>query len=62
MLPGILPLYEKAEIWSADNDDHFFTFDYERKLIRWRREVVDLVKICDKCLHDVHRASSQIAR
>lgn len=62
MLPGIIPLYEKAEIWQADNDLRFFTFNYERNLVLWRKEIVDLVKICDKCLIEVHAASSEVNR
>jgi hypothetical protein len=61
-LPGILPLYEKAEIWQADNDSKFYTFNYERGVILWRRDVVDLIKICDKCLIEIHAASSEVAR
>ena len=61
-MPGILPLYEKAEIWQADNDLKFYTFNYERNIILWRKEIVDLIKICDKCLMEVHLASSEVNR
>lgn len=61
-MPGTLALYQKADVWKADNDEKFFTFNYEAGVILWRKQIVDLMKICDACLNEVHRASSEVAR
>lgn len=61
-MPGTMALYEKADVWKADNDENFFTFNYDAGVILWRKQLVDLMKICDECLNEVHRASSEVAR
>ena len=61
-MPGTLSLYEKADVWKADNDEKFFTFNYDACVIMWRKEIVDLMAICDNCLNEVHCASSEVAR
>jgi hypothetical protein len=61
-IPGTVSLYEKADVWKADNDEKFYTFNYDAGVILWRKQIVDLVKICDACMNEVHRASSEVAR
>mmetsp|Transcript_6180 Transcript_6180/g.9319 ORF Transcript_6180/g.9319 Transcript_6180/m.9319 type:complete len:639 (+) Transcript_6180:56-1972(+) len=61
-IPGMASQYEKADVWRADNDGGLYTFNYERGVIMWRKEIVDLVRICDTCLHEVHAANSNVAR
>lgn len=60
-VPGALPIYDKAEIWSAD-DEKFFTFEASDGEILWKKHQVDLVVICDKCLMDVHQAITNFGR
>ena len=56
MVPGALPLYDKAKIWTAD-DDQGFSFDIDHGIVFWKHQRVDMMRICDKCLSDVHRAA-----
>ena len=58
---GALPIYEKAEVWTAD-DENDFTFDSTRGVIYWQNNVVDLVKICNQCLLDCHGAATNSGR
>lgn len=53
-MPGALPLYAKAEQWSAD-DEKGFTFNSDTAEIFWYKQPVDLIQICDKCLLDVNQ-------
>jgi len=59
--PGMLVKYETSDNWRADGE-HFFTFDYENCVVFWRKKQVDLVKICDGCLNDTHRAMAEVNR
>ena len=58
---GALAIYDKSESWQAD-DEKGFTFDAEKGQIFWEKQQVDLMKICDKCLLDVHGAASSDGR
>lgn len=60
-IAAMVPLYDTAEVWTCD-DEQLFKFDLERFKIFWNRELVDLVKICDKCVFDVNRAASSESR
>lgn len=54
---GCLPIYSKAQVWSAQ-DEKMFRFDVEKGKIYFRKELVDLVRICEKCLQDVHECAA----
>jgi hypothetical protein len=54
---GCLPIYSKAQTWSAQ-DEKMFRFDVEKGKIYFRKELVDLVRICEKCLQDVHECAA----
>ena len=56
-VPGNLPLYHSPEVWQAD-DVQGYTFDIEKGLVFYFKQLVDMVRICDKCLVDVNRAAS----
>jgi hypothetical protein len=58
---GVMPLYDKAQKWAAD-DEKGFHFDTESATCYWEREIVDLVRICDNCLQDVFAAASCCTR
>ena len=58
---GALPIYDKAEIWSAD-DEKDFSFDSESGFIYWQHNLVDLMRICEKCLLDCHGAVTSAGR
>ena len=58
---GILPLIEKPQIWHADDEGNF-RLDFENQQIFWFHFPVDLVRICDKCLSEVHHAASSHGR
>ncbi len=58
---GALAIYDKAETWAA-MDEKGFTFDAEHGKILWRNNVVDLMRICDKCLQDAHGACTSDGR
>ena len=58
---GVMPSYDKAEIWKADDESNY-TFSVDEGVVRWFHEVVDLVQICDKCLMSVHKALANSAR
>ena len=60
-ITSALSLYDKAEIWQAD-DEQGFTFDAYEGKIYYFHEVVDLVQICDKCLQDAHNAATNYGR
>lgn len=60
-ITGVLPLYDKAEIWAAD-DEKGFRFDEARGRVYWQRELVDLERICRDCLMDVNQAASCCTR
>lgn len=51
---GALPIYDKTEMWAADDEKGFF-FDAAVGEVYFlnKRNKVDLVKICDTCLSDV---------
>jgi hypothetical protein len=58
---GVMPLYDKAQKWVAD-DEKGFHFNTETGTCYWEREIVDLVCICDNCLQDVFAAASCCSR
>jgi hypothetical protein len=60
-VPGTIPLYDKAEIWAADDERHY-TFDSSLGEIYWEKYPVNLVEICDKCLMEVHKAITNYKR
>lgn len=55
-IPGIIPLINRAEVFNAD-DEQGFTFDIDNCVIYWMKNPVDMMRICDPCLIDVHRAA-----
>lgn len=66
-VPGTMPLYmgsSKATLttdgWTAD-DEKGFTFNEQLEIL-WYKQPVDLLRICDKCLLDVHQAVSNRGR
>jgi hypothetical protein len=56
-----MSLYDHSISWKAD-DEKNFTFHPNEGVIRWFHEIVDLVRICDQCLSDVHKALANGAR
>jgi len=56
-VPGTLPFYDTAQVWSAC-DEKGFTYNPDTGDIFWHRTPVDLVQICEKCLLDVNQAIS----
>ena len=60
-LVGSMGLYDKAEIWTVD-DEKGFRFDIDNGIVYWEREIVDLVRICDTCLQDLFAAASCCTR
>ena len=56
MLPGMVETYHQPEVWTA-KEDLGFTFDVLNGLVFWRGTQVDMIRICDKCVVDVHNAS-----
>lgn len=58
---GALPIYDKAEVWTAD-DEKSFTFDSESGDVYWQNSLVDLMRICEKCLVDCHGAVTSDGR
>lgn len=60
-VPGAMPLYAKAQEWSAD-DEKGFTFNVDTAEIFWYKQPVDLIQICDKCLLDVNQAITNNGR
>ncbi len=61
-MPGMIDVYEyNTDTWTIETDTHF-TFDDFNGIVYWNKTYkVDLINICDKCLHDVHFAASRIA-
>lgn len=53
---GCLAIYDKSEVWSRA-DEMNFTFDHAKGIIYWNKVVVDMMRICDKCLADSLRAA-----
>ena len=53
MIPvvGTLPMYNQAEVWTAD-DEKGFKFNESLGLVFYRGQKVDFVAICRKCLDD----------
>ena len=60
-MPGTAAFYDRSDVWVAD-DEKLFSFDTEKHLIYWRDNEVDLMRICDKCADDVHRAATCVSR
>lgn len=58
---GALPIYDKAEVWTAD-DEKDFSFDSENGFVYWQSNLVDLMRICEKCLLDCHGAVTSAGR
>ena len=58
---GALAIYDKAETWMAA-DEKQFTIDHENGKVLWQKNVVDLTRICDKCLVDAHGACTSDGR
>ena len=58
---GTLPLYDKSETWQAA-DEQCFSLDAERGQVMWMKQIVDLTRICDKCLADTFAACSSDGR
>ena len=52
-VPGCVPVLNRADIYTAD-DDKFFSFDVSRGLVFFKRELVDLVRICSTCMQVRH--------
>ena len=42
-VPGAVPVLDRADVYTAD-DDKFFTFDVDRGLVFFKKELVDLVR------------------
>lgn len=51
----------KPRMWAAD-DEKGFTVDAERGVVMFNRSVVDLTRICEKCLIDAHQAVTSDTR
>jgi len=58
---GALAIYDKAETWMAQ-DEKQFTIDHDNGRVLWQKNVVDLMRICDKCLQDAHGACTSDGR
>ena len=54
---GAIAIYEKNETWTHATENSF-TFDHGRGLIFWNKVLVDMMRICDKCLNDALRAAT----
>mmetsp|Transcript_10356 Transcript_10356/g.9982 ORF Transcript_10356/g.9982 Transcript_10356/m.9982 type:complete len:541 (+) Transcript_10356:291-1913(+) len=59
-IPGAIN-FTKVDIWAAD-DEKFFNFDFEHNVIFFKREKVDLVRICNNCFLDVTQAVASSGR
>jgi len=55
-VPFLLADYHQPEVWQA-NDESGFTFDMDSGIVLWRGMIVDTLRICDKCINDVHKAT-----
>jgi len=61
-LTGTLVLHEQVQDqWVAD-DDLGYEFDITNGSVYWHKKLVDVVRICEKCLTDVHQALSAESR
>lgn len=60
-MPGMESTYDRAEVWTNDVSQEF-TFIMDRGLVFWRKEQIDTMRICDKCLNNVIRAAGNVAR
>lgn len=60
-MPGMEGLIDRADVWKHDAAMEF-TFLPDKGIVYWRKERVDTVNICDKCLNNVMRAAGNVAR
>lgn len=58
---GALPIYDRSELWRAD-DERNFSFDGATGVVKYFHYEVDLVRICDNCLSDVNHAMTNFGR
>lgn len=60
-MPGMEGLLDRADVWKHDVAMEF-TFLHDKGIVYWRKERVDTMNICDKCLNNVMRAAGNVAR
>jgi hypothetical protein len=55
-IPALTTEFSKADRWTVD-DGGGFNFDIERGLVFWHKEVLDMAKLCGKCVTEVNHAA-----
>ena len=61
-MTGTLVLHDvMQDQWTAD-DDMGYVFDTKSGSVYWHKQLVDIVRICDNCLEELHRATASECR